>query len=108
MAITVNIYYTGENGSARKFVREMIASGIVDEIRAETGNVRYEYFIPLDDDETVLLIDSWEDQKALDVHHNTSMMQRITALREKYDIHMKVERYISDDVLDKDKHYIRE
>lgn len=108
MAITVNIYYTGKNGSARKFVREMIASGIVDEIRAETGNVRYEYFIPLDDDETVLLIDSWEDQKALDVHHNTSMMQRITALREKYDIHMKVERYISDDVLDKDKHYIRE
>lgn len=108
MAITVNIYYTGKNGSARKFVREMIASGIVDEIRAETGNVRYEYFIPLDDDETVLLIDSWEDQKALDVHHNTSMMQRITALREKYDIHMKVERYISDDVLDKDKQYIRE
>lgn len=107
MAITVNIYYTGKNGSARKFVREMIASGIVDEIRAENGNVRYEYFIPLDDDETVLLIDSWEDQKALDVHHNTSMMQRITALREKYDIHMKVERYISDDVLDKDKHYIR-
>lgn len=108
MAITVNIYYTGKNGSARKFVREMIASGIVDEIRAENGNVRYEYFIPLDDDETVLLIDSWEDQKALDVHHNTSMMQRITALREKYDIHMKVERYISDDVLDKDKQYIRE
>ena len=41
MSLTVNIYYTGKNGSARKFVREMIASGIVDEIRAENGNVRY-------------------------------------------------------------------
>lgn len=39
MAITVNIYYTGTNGNARKFAKEMIASGIVDEIRKENGNI---------------------------------------------------------------------
>ena len=33
MAITVNIYYTGENGNAKKFAEEMVASGIVDEIQ---------------------------------------------------------------------------
>lgn len=108
MAITVNIYYTGKNGNARKFAEEMMACGVVDEIRAENGNIRYEYFIPLNDNETVLLIDSWENQEALDIHHHTSMMQKIIALREKYDLHMKVERYVSDDVLDKDKDFIRE
>ena len=30
MSITINIYYKGENGSARNFAREMIESGIVD------------------------------------------------------------------------------
>ena len=30
MSITVNIYYTGENGSARKFAEEMISSGTVE------------------------------------------------------------------------------
>ena len=35
MAITVNIYYKGVNGNAKKFAEEMIASGVVDDIRAE-------------------------------------------------------------------------
>ena len=63
MSIVVNIYYSGENGSARKFAEEMISSGTVDAIRNETGNIRYDYFFPLGDEETVLLIDSWENQK---------------------------------------------
>ncbi len=29
MAITVNIYYTGKNGNAKKFAEEMILSGVV-------------------------------------------------------------------------------
>ena len=44
MAITINIYYSGTNGGAREFAKEMIASGIVEAIRAEKGNSRYEYF----------------------------------------------------------------
>ena len=44
MSITINIYYSGVNGNARKFAEEMISSGIVDDIRAESGNIRYEYF----------------------------------------------------------------
>ena len=44
MAITINIYYSGTNGNAKKFAEEMITSGIVDEIRVEAGNLKYEYF----------------------------------------------------------------
>ena len=95
--ITVNLYYTGENGSARAFAEEMVRSGVVDAIRAEEGNLRYAYFLPMDDPETVLLIDQWNDQAAIDAHHASPMMARIAALREKYDLHMKVERFVSDD-----------
>ena len=95
--ITVNLYYTGTNGSARAFAEEMVQTGIVTAIRAEDGNLRYEYFFPMDDPETVLLIDQWRDQEAIDVHHASPMMGRIAALREKYDLHMKVERFASDD-----------
>lgn len=94
--ITVNIYYSGENGSARKFAEEMTTSGVVGRIRAEQGNLRYEYFFPMDDPETVLLIDSWENQGAIDLHHASPMMGEITELREKYNLHMKVERFVSD------------
>ena len=47
MSITINIYYKGVEGNARKFAEEMISSGIVDEIRKESGNLRYEYFFPM-------------------------------------------------------------
>ena len=96
MSVTVNIYYTGTQGSARKFAVEMTASGVVTAIRAEEGNLRYEYFFPMEDPETVLLIDSWRDQAAIDVHHASPMMAKITELRNKYDLHMRVERYVSD------------
>ena len=109
MAITVNIYYSGKNGAARKFAEEMTSSGVVDAIRRENGNLQYEYFFPMNDPETVLLIDSWSSQEAIDIHHGTPMMQQIIKLREKYDLHMRVERYLSDDSLpESDKKYVRD
>lgn len=108
MAITINIYYSGEGENAKKFAEEMIASGTVDDIRAEKGNIRYEYFFPLDNPSTVLLIDSWQDQSSLDKHHASAMMAKITELRNKYDLHMKVERYVSDADPATDKKFVRE
>lgn len=110
MAITVNIYYTGVDGNARKFAEEMVLSGVVSDIRAEDGNLKYEYFFPMDDRETVLLIDSWENQQSIDVHHASPMMQKIIELREKYDLHMRVERYVSDEseISETDQLFIKE
>lgn len=96
MSITINLYYTGENGSAREFAKEMVSSGIVDAVRAEEGNERYEYFFPMDDLETVLLIDRWRDQEALDIHHKSEMMKQIAKLRDKYQLRLRVERYIDE------------
>lgn len=107
--ITVNLYYTGTDGSARTFAEEMVQSGTVAAIRAEDGNVRYEYFFPMEDPETVLLIDQWRDQAAIDAHHASPMMAQIAALREKYDLHMRVERFVSDDsgLPEKDMKFIK-
>ena len=107
MAITVNLYYTGKNGSARLFAEEMESSGTADLIRSEDGNLRYEYFVPMNDPETVLLIDSWRDQASIDIHHASPMMEAIAALREKYDLHMKAERYIGIEDDSSDERFIR-
>lgn len=105
--ITINIYYKGTNGSARKFADEMEKSGTADAIRAEKGNLRYEYFFPKNDSETVLLIDAWEDQSAIDAHHTSPMMKTIAALREKYDLHMTVERFTDIKENEDNERYIR-
>lgn len=107
MPITVNIRYTGTDGNALKFAEEMMASRTVEAIRAEEGNLRYEYYQSLDDPETILLIDSWENQEALDKHHATPMMATIAALREKYDLHMTVERFTKAEMQETENQFIR-
>ena len=106
--ITVHIHYTGTGGAARAFAEEMRSSGTVAAIRAEPGNLRYAYYVPLEDPETVLLIDSWEDQAAIDLHHASPMMETVAALREKYDLHMTVERFVSAEAAPQDQRFIRE
>lgn len=108
MGLTINIYYTGTNGNAKKFVEEMENSGIAKTIRQKSGNLKYEYFYPVNDAETVLLIDRWDNQEALDNHHESEIMQRILDLRNKYDLHMHVERYVPEgDVPSSDVKFIR-
>ena len=104
--ITVNIYYKGENGNAKKFVEEMKSLGIVDSIKTEDGTLRFDYFYPDGDEETVLLIDEWENQEALDVHHKLPLMKKIMELRDKYNLHMVVNKYESINDT-KDEKYIR-
>ena len=107
MPITVNLRYTGTDGNARKFVEEMFSSGTVDAIRAEDGNLRYEYYQSLEDPETILLIDSWSSQEAIDAHHASPMMKTIAELREKYDLHMTVERYTAAETPETENQFIR-
>ena len=109
MAITLHIYYTGEKGSAATLAREMLACGVVEQIRQEEGNLQYEYFLPVEGGESLLLIDRWENQQALDRHHATPMMQTIAALREKHGLTMRVERYVDDKagIPEKDRAFIR-
>ncbi len=93
MSILVNIYYSGKDNNAKKFVNEMINKGIVNKIRNENGNLQYDYFYPIDDNETVLLIDRWQDEESLNKHHKSEMMKEIASLRLKYKLHMKVFKY---------------
>ena len=107
MPITISLRHTGINDNALKFAKEMISSGTVDAIRSGEGNLRYEYYQSLDDPQTILLIDSWASQEALDAHHFSPMMTPIAGFREKYDLHMSVERYNSAETPESENQYIR-
>ena len=90
--ITMLIYYRGTQGAAGSFVTQMEAEGIAGDIRREPGCVRYEYFQPLNEPGTILLLDTWKDQAALDAHHASPMMKRLAELREIFDLKMTAEK----------------
>ena len=104
--ITVLLRYKGSGDAARRFAEEMEASGTATLIRAEEGNLRYEYFFPMNDLESVLLVDSWRDQAAIDAHHASPMMAKIRDLREKYGLTVTAERYVGDEMPERDAEFV--
>lgn len=109
MVITINIYYRGTEDNLRFFINEMINNGIVDRIRKQPGNLKYEYFIPFEEVGKILLVDQWSSQQALDVHHQSPMMQEIIELRNKHELEMEVERFANDNIsiTSNDRKYIK-
>lgn len=45
--------------------------------------------------------------EAIDAHHASEMMNVILTLREKYDLHMKVDRFTSDEIPQEDQGFIQ-
>ncbi len=109
MTITINIYYYGKSENLKNFVNEMINNKIVEKIRKQPGNLKYEYFFAHGDENQLLLIDKWESQTALDIHHSSKMMDEIISLRKKYELEMKVEKYqeAANLITDNDKKFIK-
>lgn len=107
MSITFNLYYKGKNNNALLFAKEMEESGIADKIRSSKGNLKYEYFVPLNSSDTVLLIDSWQDEAALRLHHEGPLMKEIALLREKYDLHMTAKRFTEEEIKKDNEEYIK-
>ena len=50
--------------------------------------------------------ESLSDQAAIDAHHASPMMAQLAALREKYDLHMTAERFVSENI-GTDEQFIR-
>ncbi|XOW20349.1 antibiotic biosynthesis monooxygenase [Lactococcus cremoris] len=90
MTITVNILYQGDGNKAHLFA-DMISSGLVDKIRRK-WKFAFEFLLLLII-QAILLIDEWENQEAIDLHHKSEMMAQIAELRKKYQLRLKVTRY---------------
>ena len=68
---------------------------------------QFKEFLDIEKSFFELNIDTWKDQQALDMHHNSKIMSSIEKLREKYDLHMVVERYVQADINDSDVIFMR-
>lgn len=92
MSIVSNITYTGEGENARDYAIEMMSSGLVQKVREEPGCLRYDFYFPMEDKNSVLLINEFTDEAAIKAHHDTPMLRQIAALRKEFNLTMNVER----------------
>ena len=82
--LLIQVTYTMRPGQRDAFVRKIRESGILDAIRGEEGCLGYSYYLPEEEDGTLLLIEKWTDAQAQKAHLETPHMKQRAAFKPEY------------------------
>lgn len=93
MNVVINVHYRGCGGSVRRFVEDMVSEGVLEAVRAEDGCIGYEYFVSFDDPDSMVLIEHWRDEAALEAHARSENMKRIGSLKDRHGLSATVEKF---------------
>lgn len=91
--IVLNVEYVMKPGGAEGFVKELTDAGVLAQIRAHQGCLKYDYYKAMDSD-NLLLIEWWSGQDALDEHQACPYMAQLREIKGKYASDTKLEKYI--------------
>ena len=91
--IVLNVTYKCRPGMREEFLESIITEGIDDASRAEAGNIKYDYYLPFDGGDELLLVEKWRDEAALSAHSAAPHFARLGELKPIYVLETVVERY---------------
>ena len=90
--VVLNVEYIMKPGGAKAFVQEITDSGLLAEILTHEGCQRYEYFLPMEG-ENLLLVERWTDADALAKHAAAPCMAKVQEIKAKYASSVILEKY---------------
>ena len=91
--IVLNVTYKCRPGLRDAFLEAIRAEGLDAASRAEAGNLKYDYYIPFEDSDDLLLVEKWADEDALKAHAETPHYAALKALKPQYVTETVVERF---------------
>ena len=90
--IVLHVTYHCKPGMRERFYRQITAEGLDAACRKEAGNRQYDYYLPVNSSNELLLIEKWEDADALAVHGKQPHFARIGELKAEYVEKTDIER----------------
>ena len=91
--IVLNVTYKCRPGMREEFLEAILREGIDEASRAEAGNLKYDYYLPFDGGDDLLLVEKWRDETALKAHAETPHYAKLKELKPAYVTETVVERY---------------
>ncbi len=91
--IVLNVTYRCKPGMKEEFLKAIIAEGVDLACRSEAGNIKYDYYLPADGSDEILLVEKWRDSDALAEHGRQPHMARLKALKTEYVTDTRIERF---------------
>ena len=79
--LLIQVTYTMRPGQREAFVRKIREAGILDAIRGEEGCLGYSYYLPEEEDGTLLLLERWSGAQAQKAHMATPHMAQMAQMK---------------------------
>ena len=94
--IVLNVVYKCRPGLREEFLQTIKAEGIDAASRAEEGNIKYDYYLPVDCGDELLLVEKWRDADALAKHMEEPHFKRLGQIKEGFGIETVIEKFITE------------
>ena len=82
--LTWNVTYHTKPGHRDAFYQAILDLGTRDISRAEEGNLKYDYYLDLQDENALLLVESWTEPRFQEAHTKTEPFARLQALKSEH------------------------
>lgn len=91
--ILVTVRYTVKPGKREELYKKIVEQHIDTDSRAEADNRKYDYYLPLDSENDLCLLELWTSAKAQKEHTKTAHYQLLTKLKEEYVENAQIQIY---------------
>lgn len=82
--IILLVTYTAKPGKRQDYLQELTDSGILQKVRAEEGCIRYDFYESAEQENTLLLVEEWQNADSQKIHLEQPHMKEAMAIKEKY------------------------
>ena len=94
--IVLNVTYKCKPEMRDEFLEMIMTEGIDAACRAEDGNIRYDYYTPVDGGDELFLLEKWRDADVLAEHGKQPHLARLKELKSEYVIDTVIEKYVAE------------
>ncbi len=91
--IVLNVTYKCKPDMQEEFLERIFTEGIDVASRADDGNLKYDYYTPVDGSDELLLVEKWRDAEALAAHGRQPHLARLSELKQEYVTETVIERF---------------
>ncbi len=91
--IILNVTYKCKEGKREAFLEAIQKEGIDAASRKEDGNIKYDYYLPVNDINEVLLVEKWENADVISEHAKMPHFLRLGELKGEYIEETIIERF---------------
>ncbi len=91
--IVLNVSYKCRPGMAKAFLERLESEGIGAASRADAGNIKYDYYLPADGSDELLLVEKWESAELLALHAKQPHLAKIAEFKSEYVLDTALDRF---------------